>query len=353
MAHELVFDATGTAQAFSAGGITPWHREGKVLSGHPGYEEALQLVGFGYPMEKVPYFRKLPDGTMVESRTAYHVFRPDTKTVLGNVGSDYEVVPNEVAFAPLKPLVDQGVLRLETGGVLRDGADAWLMGRWDITKFGDVAKEVFQGEGLLPYATVMANHSGRRGILLGSTTIRIVCANTLGAAERDGASRWVQVNHRGDAQSKLFEAAHEMFGRVVQNFELVARQYRLLMKTTITPGIFRKLVLDVVSPDPRQRRDWNPEAKMAEAVVARHERKVAEVTRLWHSGKGHTGEPTAYYALNAAIEAIDHNRDLFPTRAGCYRTASLLTGELAAMKARVTDGLVAFASRETDFAMAG
>jgi hypothetical protein len=30
-------------------------------------------------------------------------------------------------------------------------------------------------------------------------------------------------------------------------------------------------------------------------------------------------------------------------RAGCYRTASLLTGELAAMKKRLTDGLVEFA----------
>jgi phage/plasmid-like protein (TIGR03299 family) len=353
MAHELVFDTNGKAAVFSSGGVTPWHREGHILEGHPGYEEALQLVGFGYPMEKVPYFRKLPDGTMVESRTAYFVWRPDTKKVLGNVGSDYEVVPNAVAFSPLKPLVDEGVLKLETGGVLRDGADAWLMGRWDLTKFGPEAQEVFQGEGLLPYATVMANHSGRRGILLGSTAIRIVCQNTMLAAERDGVSRWANIQHRGDAQAKLFEAANEMFARQVERFDLIAKQYKLLMKTTITPGIFRKLVLDVVAPDPRQRRDWNPEAKMAEAVVARHERKVAEVSRLWFEGKGHTGEPTAWFALQGAVEALDFNHLLWPTRSGCYRTASLLTGELAAMKSRVTDNLVGYVSRETEFAMAG
>ncbi len=346
MAHELMFQ-NGKALCFSAGRVTPWHREGHVLDGHPSYQEAMQLVGFNYPMEKLPYHRPVPqaDGTevMIQSSSAFFVFRSDTKKILGNVGSDYEIVSNEVAFSPLQPLVDQGVLKLETGGVLRDGADAWLLGQWDLTKFGDVAKEVFGGEGLLPYATVMANHSGRRNILLGCTAVRICCANTLGAAERDGISRWAAISHRGDAQSKLFEAANEMFSRVVERFDIIARQYRLLMKTTITPGIFRKLVLDVVAPDPRQKKTWNPEAKLAAAVVDRYERKVACVTRLWYEGKGHTGEENAWFALNSAIEAIDFQRDLWPTRAGCYRTASLLTGELAIMKNRVTDGLVEFA----------
>jgi phage/plasmid-like protein (TIGR03299 family) len=341
MAAELTYDKHGVAALFSTR-LTPWHREGHVLDGHPSYHEAMQLVGFNYPMEKLPYHRPLPDGTTVQSNEAYFIFRRDTQKVLGSVGSQYEIVPNKVAFAPLQPLVDQGVLKLETGGVLREGADAWLLGQWDLSKFGDVAKEVFGNE-ILPYATVMANHSGRRGILLGSTSIRICCSNTLGAAERDGVSRWTQINHRAGAQSRLFEAANEMFSRVVERFDVIARQYRLLMKTTITPGIFRKLVLDVVAPDPRQKKTWNPEAKMAAAVVERHERKTAEVTRLWTEGDGHTGEPTAWLAYNGVCQALDFNRQLWPTRAGCYRTASLLTGELVAAKNRVLDGLVEFA----------
>jgi hypothetical protein len=65
--------------------------------------------------------------------------------------------------------------------------------------------------------------------------------------------------------------------------------------------------------------------------------------RLWTEGKGHTGEKNAWFALNAAYELLDHNRELYPTRAGSFRTASLLTGELALMKGRVTDGLVNYA----------
>lgn len=37
------------------------------------------------------------------------------------------------------------------------------------------------------------------------------------------------------------------------------------------------------------------------------------------------------------------NRALYPTRAGAYRTASLLTGQSAQMKNRVLDNLVSHA----------
>lgn len=87
---------------------------------------------------------------------------------------------------------------VETGGVLRDGADAWLLVRWDIDRFDPDVRDVFGKDGgILPYALVAANHSGRRGVLLGHTSIRVCCANTLGMAETEaagGASRWRTVS---------------------------------------------------------------------------------------------------------------------------------------------------------------
>ena len=103
---------------------------------------------------------------------------------------------------------------------------------------------------------------------------------------------------------------------------------------------FRAITL----PDPRTDPRFNPDAKLAEVVVERAVRKRAEVRRLWAGGKGHTGEPTAWFAYNGAAEALDHNRELWPTRAGSWRTASLLDGELGRMKNRVLDGLVRFAT---------
>lgn len=135
-----------------------------------------------------------------------------------------------------------------------------------------------------------------------------------------------------------------MFHGVVERFETIARQYRLLMGARLTDEAFDRLVLDVVAPDPRLDPRFNPEAKLAEVVVERAMRKRTEVRRLWFDGKGHTGEPSAWFAYNGAAEALDHNRSLWPTRAGAWRTASLLDGELGRMKNKVLDNLVGYAA---------
>jgi phage/plasmid-like protein (TIGR03299 family) len=339
MPAELARDASGRGQVFSYL-QSMWHRDGYVIDQPWDYERAVAFVD--YPLEKRPHYRELPDGTRVEADDSWYVYRPDTNTVLGSVGGLYELVPNREAFEPLRPLVDEGLLRLETGGVLRGGQDAWLLGQWDLSRFGETAREVLAGE-VAPYATVLANHCGRRGVLIGCTPIRICCANTLGMAETHGQSRWTQVNHRAGAKVKLVEAAQHMFGRVIERYEIVAKQYKLLMATYLSELDFQHLVLDIVAPDPRDHHNWNPEARLANAVLERCDRKRQELKRLWREGKGHTGEPTAWYALNGVIEALDFCESLWPTRAGCYRTASLLTGELARLKHEVIDGLVQYA----------
>ena len=87
-----------------------------------------------YDLEKRPYF--LPVGSeMQASNDAFYIAGGYGKA-LGTVGKDYRPIPNREAFEVLKPLTDSGVMTVETAGVLRDGADAWLLGRWDLSKLG-------------------------------------------------------------------------------------------------------------------------------------------------------------------------------------------------------------------------
>lgn len=357
MVAELAYMGNGQAQVFyNENGGTPWHREGTPIDDYYTFEEAIEFLN--YPLEKKPY--AVPDWDSVDeegkpqiynpSRSAHYVWRPDTKTVLGTVGRDYQIVTNLEAFEILRPLVDAEHLKLETGGVLRAGADAWLMGRWDLSRFGRQAQEVFNKENdeILPYATVMANHSGRRGIMLGETSVRLVCANTMSMAERDllnerKCKRWRVIPHYKGAKQKLAAAAQELFVGVVERFENIAKQYKLLSECHLREDQFSELVLDVVAKDPRRSKKFNPEAKLANVVVERALTKRREVRRLWTEGKGHTGEKNAWMAYNGCVEALDHNTELWPTRAGSWRTASLLDGQLATMKNQVLDNLVAHA----------
>ena len=353
MAAELEM-RNGVANTFFAG-KTPWHGEGVRIEGLEQYDfDGLMARHFEYPLEKLPYFTPVDptaqgdDRVYVQGKGAHYVWRPDTKKVLGPVGGAYEIVTNTQAFEVLKPLVDSRVAAIETGGVLRDGADAWLLVQWNIEKFGPDVQEVFAKDGgILPYATVMANHDGRRGVMLGHTAIRIVCANTLGAAERTAQgqnNRWRTIAHKHDAKSKLVDAATELFAGVVEKFEVIAKQYRVLMNCRLEDEVFSRMVLDMVAPDPRNDPKFNPAAKLAEVVVERAMVKRRELKRLWTEGKGHTGNHSAWEAYNSVAEALDHNKNLWPNRAGCYRTASLLTGQLGQMKNTVLDGLVQYAT---------
>lgn len=343
MAHALEFK-NGTASFFSVG-ESAWHREGHLLTQAPSLDDAFALANLDYVVEKRPtqFTCTTPEGDtyLKQSTSAFVTVRADTQRELGAVGKDYHVLQNADAFRVLEPLLDSGIASLETGGVIREGADAWLMVRWDLAQFGPNAQAIL-GTEVQPFGLLANNHNGRRGIILQDTNIRVVCANTLGFAENTNERRIV-VKHSSQGMEQLILAAETLWHGIVSRYEKLAEQYQLLRETMLSHDDFTRLVLDEVVPDPRTQPSFNPEAKMAELVVTRADRKRQELTRLWTEGKGHTGEPNAWYAYNAVAEAVDHNKELWPTRGGVWRTASLLDGSLRQTKDRVLVNLLSVA----------
>lgn len=341
MAHELEIKH-GRASFFSVN-ESAWHQEGEVLLTAPDLDTALQIARLNYAVDKRPtqFACTTPDGDTYykDSASAFVTVRTDTQEELGAVGSNYVPLQNSDAFRVLEPLLDAGVATLETGGVIRNGADAWLLMAWNMKQFGPRTQEIFTDE-IRAFGLVANNHNGRRGILLQDTNIRVVCANTLGFAERSSERRAV-IKHSSQGMDKLIEAAQTLWHGVIQRYEGLAEQYDVLRRTIITTEQFESAVLDVVAPDPMQNVRFNPIASRSQFVLDRHRRKRDEVTRLWTEGLGHTGEPTAWFAYNAAVEAIDHNRDLYPTRSGSWRTGALLDGQLKQMKDQVLTNCLA------------
>jgi phage/plasmid-like protein (TIGR03299 family) len=258
--------------------------------------------------------------------------RADRGTELGSVEPEYTPLQNRDAFQPIRPLVDEGILKLETGGVLRKGADAWLLGRFDVERFGPIVQEVFADE-IVPYILVANNHNGRRKARIAETPIRVVCANTLDMADHDlarGRGRSVGVRHVPGASRRMIEAVEELLGAVIERYEALARQYRVLKSVRLTPTEFDTLVLDPVAPDPRTKPGWTASTPSAEAALERALHRRFEILRLWTEGDGHIGDLSAWEAYNALVQAVDHGTTLFPVR--LERTRSLLDGRLRDVK---------------------
>jgi len=351
MAHELDRNlATGKAAMFSVE-ETPWHREGRVLTGAPTFEEAMAMAGCDYEVATRPVFVAEADGTFSQSATGQAIVRLDRQTTLGEavlkvVGDDYVPVQNRDAFGVLEPLLDKGVAHLETGGTLRAGRDAWMMVRFDITD--PVVQEVFADE-VVPFGLITNNHSGEARVLVIQTPIRVVCANTLGMALvnwRDRADA-VAVAHKGEARIKVVEAAERLFGGIVERYRVIAKQYRAMKERILTADEFIRTVLDKASPLPKDLHGLHTEhltVRGYDLARKRAEERREAISSAWTGGRGHVGDRSAWEAYNGAVEVIDHDAVLYRTNGS--RVAALLGGRLLEAKSAVLNSVAALCGVE-------
>jgi hypothetical protein len=96
-------------------------------------------------------------------------------------------------------------------------------------------------------------------------------------------------------------------------------------------------------PDPSEAKSPRGKKVMETKLAAALQNRDI-VSRLWTSGKGHTGDGSAWEAYNGLVEAVDHDETAFPTRRGS-RTEALMIGTLGDIKDRVGEALMAYATR--------
>lgn len=345
MAHELEITADGRA-SFVYVGATAWHRLGTQIPEDTSIRDAAQLARADYPVAVEPVFRRIVVGDTddyVESAVARVTVRTDTGKELGRVSPDYTAVQNVDAFSVLQPLLDADVARVEAGGVLRDGQDAWMLVQ---VRPEATSAEACEQLGIAPYVLVRTNHSGRTGVLFQSTMVRVVCANTLRMAEESQIAGFgATVRHTGAAEARLVTRAQAILARVLKDATVAANQFTLLRRTFLDTQLFRELVLNVAAPLPLPRED----KPVPTFVRERADMKRNRITALWTAGKGHVGDHSAWEALNAVVEWTDHD-DAAYGGVPANRLASLTDGSLAQTRQRVTAGLLAHARRTSALA---
>lgn len=342
MAHELEI-INGQASMLSVR-ATPWHGLGHVLPNAPTYAEAMRLANLDYEVALAPLFRQreIREGEYVEVKSkAQAIVRSDNGAELGIATERYVPIQNREAFAVVEPLIDGGIAEIETAGVLREGADAWMLVQFNAERMGPnwQAMNDETGDTVLPYGLIAANHNGRRGVLLKNTPIRVVCANTLGMAEAKREQQGI-VYHRSQATDRLVTLAQAIFTSTYEAYEATAVGYMKLRNRLLTAREFEAAVLDAIAPMPKPGPRFDPTSRMAQTVMARVVERRETLDRLWKSGTGQDGTPSAWAAYQAATEALDHDVDgRWPVRT--ERCASLLDGPLATAKRQVLDNLLA------------
>ena len=200
MAHNL--NENNGKVSFAARGEKAWHGLGQYVSEAMTSEQAIELGGLNYTVEKRPLYAPGWAGTMVEAEGHYGNVRTDTNEILGIVKGRYQIVQNKDAFGFFDAIIDQGEAIFETAGALGKGERIFVT-----AKLPD--DMLVRGEKVEKYIMLTNSHDGTSTIIAGFTPIRVVCNNTLTAALKNLDNK-VSISHTASAESRLKEASRVM-----------------------------------------------------------------------------------------------------------------------------------------------
>jgi phage/plasmid-like protein (TIGR03299 family) len=290
----------------------PWHGLGAVLDDYPkSIEEALQGAGLCWQVthgevlvvrapEWADDFGVRHPAELIPASSFKANIREDTGTVLGIVSTEYEVVSNEDAFRFLDALI-ASELHFETAGSLWGGRRVWCLAR--LPEYVELG-----GDLSATYIYVANSHDGSMAVTAAVTPIRIVCANTLGAALRQAdhgvnAQRTFRFRHTGNLQAKFVEA-RRVLGMTIHyetQFKLLADRLAL---DPISGRAFERNVL---------RHLWTIDDETGTRARANRERTIERVLEIF-GGRGIAGDTTGnspgtkWAAFNAIAEHLDYGR---------------------------------------------
>jgi len=362
MAHEVT-------TMFYAGAETPWHGLGVRVPANLTCLEALGVAGLDWTISTERMW--LPDGEEVLEVEGFRaVVRAgelpaaapgcaEPKRVLGVVSDTWGPIQNRTIAELGDALAGQGQAACHTAGVLRGGAWVWML-----LQLPQTIRVPGDPSPIEPYLLLSCRHDGSMAMRAAFTTVRVVCANTATAAIQ-GSKNYVVIKHTSGIDERIKEVAATI--KASQNY--FARYEALagkLASARYTDGQLDELVETLYpAPPPQAASGLDALALLAQVrsdqVVAQGGAKpgtdaVALVTQALEAkglpsailekrdairqsySHGPGAMPgTAWGAVQAVNDAVDHGRDWKGGAPKERRFESVLFGDAAKLQQKAMD----------------
>jgi phage/plasmid-like protein (TIGR03299 family) len=288
----MIDTTTGTA-AIAYAGQTPWHGLGQRLDQTASIETWQKAAGLDYEVLRAPVTYDV-DGETKSFNGRSVLYRSDTHGALGLVGKNYQIVqPSEVLHF-FDDLVESAGFHLEVAGGLKEGKRIWAL-----AKLGEGA-EVRKGDEVLPYLLLSTSYDGTMATTAQFTAIRVVCNNTISAADRETGTPRVAVWH-----NSTFNADHvkAQLGLLAGSFDTMMTGFQDLARKRVTDkklDAFLAALLVTGRATERQDADVIRKSTTYRDIIELFEGKA-----IGHDLPGVKG--TAWGLLNSVTEFIDHH----------------------------------------------
>lgn len=200
MAHELSIRADGRAEmAFT--GETPWHGLGQSIPLGAPVDEWVKAAGMDWEaLEGTPGIIRLADvhkglEATIDFPAYKGLYRSDTLKPLAIVGAGYNVVQPRQVLEFFRDMTEEGGWHIHTAGVLRDGRKLWAMASRNVFAPVQRRRKAGQTDEVAHNLLFATSLDGSMKTTVQDTAVRVVCANTLALALRDG-DRAITITHR-------------------------------------------------------------------------------------------------------------------------------------------------------------
>lgn len=317
MAHEIEI-RDGKASFFSGEGKAAWHGLGTVVEGLATAEEALDLANLNWNVTLEPVFFNAPDGGTIKVPDRFATVRDVDTKPLGIVGGDYKVVTNAEAFSFFDTVVDSGDAKYTTAGALQGGAKVFMT-----AKVGDTIT-VADSDPIETYLAIMTSHDGTKAFTAFTTTIRVVCQNTLTLALGEAKHKW-SITHRQTLDGRAQEA-REALDLSFAYQDAFQDEVDRLLAVEMTKDAFLEIMSKEL-PDQKRKKD----------------RSITELADVWENEPTVTsggGVDTGWAAMNTLTYWTDWRKEWRNAEA---RSKSLTQGPVAVLRNRVRDRILASA----------
>jgi phage/plasmid-like protein (TIGR03299 family) len=280
MAHNLNIKADGTASVMVVG-ESAWHQLGQNVQEAQTSEQAIQLGGLDYVVEK----RTLTAEGLSKPLREVATVRTDTNQYLGIVGRNYHIIQNRDAFQFFDPIVEKDEAVYHTAGVLGDGEKIWVQAKMPshIRVGKDDLTEVF--------VTLTNSHDGWGALKAYVTPIRVVCENTLrlSLGKNNGV---VSIRHTASAEDRIKEA-HKLLditnsyaSQMTDIFNTLAK--KKISKTGVDDFLAWAFPSDALTPDEVHTRTKNNRLELLEVIETGRGQVEAKEGTAWWLWNGYT-----------------------------------------------------------------
>lgn len=301
-----------------------WHGEETLLDDYPeNWAAARTIAGLDWEPRLVPVYRatawapvEVPveggaegETTLVMQPTEFAtvpnsqlVERDDTNAPLGVVTDQFGLINHEQMGEIIEAILGQTNVKYETAGVVKGGETVYCLVRLDepYTQPGDVVN----GEPVLqfPFLALLNSHNGAGACKVTLTQVRVVCWNTVQAADAEGNrhGRQFSFRHVGKPMERIEDAKAALMGarKDAERWQGVMQE---LYGVTVDEEFKSRFVSEFI-PTP-------PNGVVSDRVMSNVRRDQATFMRLLNESETNAHlSHTALGVFNASVEFLDHIR---------------------------------------------